>query len=575
MKILTCSPPSSAGCHDGLWPLACSIGLLILLALSSVVPAAEPGGRHWALLIGVNDYAEIDDLQFCSRDMRSLRDQLIASGFPEEQVFLLHDTAVDARYHLPNRLNIERQLQLVLGRAAKDDLVLVAFSGHGVHINGTSYLCPSDARLDDPASTMISIEVVYRQLEQCPAAQRLFIVDACREDLRLRGEKSLKATADTSALAKSLERPPKGVLVLTSCAAGQLAREDETLKHSVFINYVCEGLSGKADENHDGQVSLMELSQYASLETKTHVARSRNEVQTPVLRGDVQEVFELGRARPVIGGAFTNFLGMRLVPIPTGEFVMGDSESNSDLSRDFVMLPDKFDNSREQPAHAVRITRPFYMAAYEVTKGQFAQFVAAEHYRTDAEKDGKGGWGWIAKRFNFEKKPEFSWRSWGVDQSDDLPVVNVSWYDAQAFCVWLSEKESKVYRLPSEAEWEYACRAGTTTRFYNGNDPERLVEVAHLAYLLRAKDRHAFTCPVGRFQPNAFGLYDMHGNVWEWCSDWYAKDYWPTSPPIGISRVMRGGGWDLDPVFCRSAARHHNEPSACLTSIGFRVVCER
>ncbi len=121
-------------------------------------------------------------------------------------------------------------------------------------------------------------------------------------------------------------------------------------------------------------------------------------------------------------------------------------------------------------------------------------------------------------------------------------MVNVSWNDAVAFCKWLSKKEGNTYRLPTEAEWEYACRAGTTTRYYSGDDPETLAKVGNVAdatakakfpdwkYTIKASDGYVFTSPVGSFQPNAFGLYDMHGNAWQWCADWYARNTTPSPP---------------------------------------------
>ena len=145
-------------------------------------------------------------------------------------------------------------------------------------------------------------------------------------------------------------------------------------------------------------------------------------------------------------------------------------------------------------------------------------------------------------------------------------MVNVSWNDAVAFCKWLSRKEGKTYRLPTEAEWEYACRAGTTTRYYSGDDPETLAKVGNVAdaavkakfpdwkFTIKANDGYVFTAPVGKFKPNAFGLYDMHGNAWQWCADWYGPEYYaksladdPTGPASGNGRVLRGGSWYYRP----------------------------
>src|SRR5688572_7814663 len=149
-----------------------------------------------------------------------------------------------------------------------------------------------------------------------------------------------------------------------------------------------------------------------------------------------------------------NSLGMQLVAVAPGHFVMGASDAD-DLAR-----------ADEKPAHSVRVTRGFYMAAHEVTVGQFRAFVEATQFRTAAESDGAGGSGFDAAHRGFEyESTKYSWRVTGYSQDDTHPVVNVSWHDAQAFCRWLSEKEGRPYRLPTEAEWEFACRAGSSDRF--------------------------------------------------------------------------------------------------------------
>ena len=186
----------------------------------------------------------------------------------------------------------------------------------------------------------------------------------------------------------------------------------------------------------------------------------------------------------------------------------------------------------------MRITKPFYLGVYEVTVGQFGKFVSDTGYKTDAErnKDFEGAWGFNAATGEFEQSKGYSWRQVGFPQGDDHPVVNVSHNDAVAFCAWLSRKEGQPYRLPTEAEWEYACRAGTTTRYYHGDDPEGLSEVGNVAdgtakskfsdwdWTIAGRDGYVFTAPVGKYKANGFGLYDMHGNVWEWCADWYEAE---------------------------------------------------
>jgi formylglycine-generating enzyme required for sulfatase activity len=238
----------------------------------------------------------------------------------------------------------------------------------------------------------------------------------------------------------------------------------------------------------------------------------------------------------------------------------------------------------------VRITQPFYLGVTEVTRGQFRRFVDETDYQTDAEKDGKGGWGWNEEAKKFEQNPRYTRQNPGFEQTDEHPVVNVSWNDAVAFAAWLSRKEGKTDRLPTESEWEYACRAGTTTRYSCGDDPEGLAAVGNIADgtgkakypdwtgAIAARDGYIYTAPVGQFQPNRFGLYDMHGNVFEWCSDAGADEYYKQSPvddPPGAAgaalRVLRGGGWILEPPYCRSAFRSRHAPEFRFSTLGFRL----
>jgi len=294
----------------------------------------------------------------------------------------------------------------------------------------------------------------------------------------------------------------------------------------------------------------------------------------------------------------TNSIGMKLTLVPSGEFMMGSGESAEETAAffkknlgentaaflkknpamAFLTSPDLFKG--EHPQHRVRITKPFYLGTYHVTRGQFQQFVKDSGYKTDAEKGNKPwAWGWDPEK-GFDVNEKYSWRNAGFQQTDEHPVVNVSWNDAVAFCKWLSRKEGKTYRLPTEAEWEYACRAGTTTRYYTGDDPETLAKAANVADATakaKSPDRK-FTMPVGQFKPNAFGLYDMHGNAWQWCADRYADDYYgkspaddPTGPDAGGARVHRGGSWGDWPVVARSAVRVSSPPDFRNYFTGFRV----
>jgi formylglycine-generating enzyme required for sulfatase activity len=269
----------------------------------------------------------------------------------------------------------------------------------------------------------------------------------------------------------------------------------------------------------------------------------------------------------------TNSLGMRMVWIPPGAFLMGSAVTDDDLTGD------------EKP-HRVRITRAFYLAAHEVTVKQFRRFVEAAGYKSDAHRSTRFGGGESAFPGFLERKPNANWSEPGFPQAEDHPAVHVSWDDAEAFCRWLSSVEAVEYRLPTEAEWEYACRAGTATRFSVGDDERSLRSVANVwdggpgrVYTYEGPpDGFLYTSPVGSFPANEIGLYDMHGNAWEWCADGYQADYYrkspsadPQGPERATLRVMRGGSFFLETRHARSSNRLGGPPSFHSHDTGFRV----
>lgn len=244
-------------------------------------------------------------------------------------------------------------------------------------------------------------------------------------------------------------------------------------------------------------------------------------------------------AEPPSEKTFTNSLGMRMVRIEPGQFVMGSREGGD------------FD---ERPAHPVRITRPFYLGATEVTNAQYEAF-DPDHRRLR----GKLGW----------------------SKADDEAVVFVSWHDAQRFCRWLSEKEGRPYRLPTEAEWEYACRAGTTTAYHPGDrldDKAFHKNVGESWFPDPEQSRRFGPVPlvVGQTPANPWGLFDMHGNVEEWCLDWYGpyergEQVDPVGRVDGDFRVTRGGSHSTTLEYLRSANRSGTLPEDKSWLIGFRV----
>jgi formylglycine-generating enzyme required for sulfatase activity len=315
----------------------------------------------------------------------------------------------------------------------------------------------------------------------------------------------------------------------------------------------------------------------------------------------------------------TNSQGMTLRFIPAGIFERG-TPSHKNLRNDFARCYTNNDSQTgdEQHSQMVRLTQPFYLADREVTRGQFRAFIAATGHVPTVSKDKRGMVGFKVHQNKhrqqqhtpFKRDKAFSWESTGFLQDDNHPVVGVSFVDVTAYCAWLSEKEGKTYRLPTEAEWEYACRARTSTWFSFGDKPLNVIEdyanlgdvsfnekyPAHLdsQRVFANDDRadgHVFTAPVGSFKPNRWGLYDMHGNVWEWCADYYSFNYYKnwlkkndyktvvwvdpfnTEQAKGAApiRVIRGGSWFTTAMSSRSARRGFFEPQDAAAYIGFRV----
>ncbi len=288
---------------------------------------------------------------------------------------------------------------------------------------------------------------------------------------------------------------------------------------------------------------------------------------------------------------YTNSIGMRLTLVHSGEFKMGNKYSKEFLNKLGLAIPSDYSLDEEQPDHFVTIKNPFYCGTYEVTISQFEEFVNSTGFKTFTEKSGLGGYG-VNEDLIFVQDTRFNWKYTGFVNHGFHPVVNVTWYDAVEFCSWLSLKEGRRYRLPTEAEWEYACKAGSDSVFQNGDLPDSLVTIGNIGDLtakmrfahwktVSNHDLYVFSAPIGSFQPNMWGFYDMVGNVSEWVNDNYSSNYYNISPlidPQGADqdefRVRRGGGWFSPSRNCRSTFRDKFRPSDCGIAVGFRVVLE-
>ena len=317
----------------------------------------------------------------------------------------------------------------------------------------------------------------------------------------------------------------------------------------------------------------------------------------------------------------THSLDIRMIPIRPGEYVRGSIKGDH-LRQNHPLTTGGVGSHDSRPRHRVKLTRPFAIGATEVTVEQFRQFVEATGYKTSAESSGRGGLAFLPDVEEdgierFDNRRECTWRNPGFAQKDNHPVVCVSWKDALAFCKWLSNKENAEYRLPTEAEWEYAARAGTTTSYLGGksastiyafgNVADAALEKAYPGLTLRQRiadleqdkgDGFIHTAPVAQLKPNKWNLYDTHGNVWEWCSDKYDAEHYseltgghinhdaPSSLPLitdphgpadspnhkyGDWRVMRGGAWINGPLTSRSASKTYGEANDAFCYTGFRI----
>jgi formylglycine-generating enzyme required for sulfatase activity len=565
-----------------------------------------------ALLVGVNKYDKRGfadkPLEFAERDVTDLATELRAQGFT---VRLLLGSFPDGDPSRATKTNIDRALQeLLAGRNARD-LVLVGFAGHGQQMplrdaqgqeqkgpDGKdledAFFCPVDGVRSD-ATTLVSLIGLMETLDR-KGGVNLVLVDACRDNPDpSRGSRS-SITGD-----ELNGRLPKNTAIMFSCAARQQAWETKSAGggHGVFFYNVLEGLRGGAAKkngdvtwgslvehvkdhtNERAKEWLPEQAEYASKRRSTNLAdlpfqtphELKNLIDQPVLAKVTLPVPlpQVVAPKP-LAAPFTeaeayvaqrdwatfkkteteikNKLGMRLALIPPGKFQMGSPF-------------DEAERESDETQHRVRITRPFWLGVYEVTQEEWATMMGNQPSYFSSSGGGKD-------------------RVSGLDTSR-FPVEQVSWDDATEFCRRLSAQEGQEYRLPTEAEWEYACRAGTTTAYHFGgvlNGDKANVD-GNYPYGTTTKGKYLErTTRVGEYGANAFGLYDMHGNVLEWCRDWYDNKFYasaaiadPENMKEAEYRVLRGGSWGSYARVSRSADRVRYTPAYRNFDCGLRVLC--
>ena len=587
-------------------------------------PAAIPDAKYnWGIFVGINSFkAEgVAPLRFCANDARSLYDALTGPNklIPAEQSFLLTSdlTGKDE----PTRVNILKTIKYACEHAKEDSLILVSVSTHGfTGADKVAYILPKDGDPELLDQTAVSVKTVNDFLTGSKATKKVLLIDACREDTT-RGEKGVTKEAMTDRFQDTL-KAAAGQVTLASCDKEQVSYEDPSRGHGVFSYYILEGLLGNAPANHQGFITVHTLFQYAVEKTEAWCVANRKDKQTPWQYSEISRDIPLAVApeqpsrvpqvavvvppepaptkpkpptaqptpapqppKPVAvlpaarldpSGNFAldlpNGQKIEMIYLPGGAFRMGTEQG------EIVTLVARYRVSArsyvaETPAHDVTL-KGFWIGKTEITNAQYRAFVP------------KHNSGIYDRRLKIDLN------------GDQQPVVAVSWTDAKKFCDLLSSKTGKKCDLPTEAQWEYAARGGTTTARYFGDDNAALPQYenvmdqaafsmnTHWTSAIKVDDKFKATAPVASFQPNPFGLYDMLGNVAEICRDVYSDVFYRDPKATGenplnaiqpsrrSSMVLRGGSWFAYRNEFRAAYRYRTSLSRGNNYTGFRIVVE-
>jgi formylglycine-generating enzyme required for sulfatase activity len=533
--------------------------LLCILVFSVTISTSR--ADQYLFLVGVQDYSQGGDLRplsYAEEDVHKLAAVFSKYGVRDDHIVLMTKRAAStesgARF-LPNSELINKELELLLNQLRPEDSIIVGFSGHGLQLKGdsTNYFCPINAELaPDRKDTLISIPKVFRMLSACKANTKLLLVDACRNDPLSSSSKSTRRIEIEPVFSRPAPVVAGGTVAIFSCSATEQSFEDETIKSGIFFHFITLGLSGDADINGDGIVDVNDLETFTTDRVRNWARDKLSKSQTPERQGESRGRIELirlskrGQPRlpPKMGidnsglNIISNSVGMRFAQVPAGNFTMGSPREENGRFKD-------------ESEHQVTISNPFFIAVTEVTQNQ---------YQSVTKSQNPSGF----------RQPQ-------------QPVENVSWDDAVRFCDILSampeeKANGRSYRLPTEAEWEYACRAGSQSSYHFGDAPENLGDFAWFIGNTKAGNMST-TFAVGQKHPNAFGLFDMHGNVWEWCSDFYAPYPLGSSKEVNLQgpkleRVLRGGSYQDNAKLLRSATRLGFLPAVRKNSIGFRIVMD-
>jgi formylglycine-generating enzyme required for sulfatase activity len=560
---------------------------LILTCFFFLTPAvSRAAGPRCALVIGNGAYRHVDGLPNTVNDASGIAKKLLGMGY---KVDLLFDSDLPGM----SRAISDWIRQLSADRASEG---FFWYAGHGMQVSGENYLLPVDINAEDEAGIIYGSYPLGRILLSLEQTARnklnVVVLDACRDNPFKNlpgGSRGLTRGFVT------VEHPPQDIFVMFSTSPGTTAADGDSGQNSPFAEAFLKYM--------DSDEILPVMASLVTRETMRLTGGKQRPYQNGSIVSEVYYSLSSGAGAPVpvreppagSGAASLSTATAGSNPpsvaitspvmalIPAGSFTMGSLVTERDR--------DPFGENR----HRVTMSA-FYIASKELSVGEFRRFVEDSGYVTTAETDG-GSQAYDEAKSEWVFRAGANWRNPGFRQADDHPVVCVSWFDAVKYCNWLSVKEglkpaytingqtvnwdrsANGYRLPTDAEWEYACRAGTSTPLSTGESISTSQanyngSVAH-NYGNIGLFRKA-TVSTGSFPPNAWGVHDMHGNVWEWCWDYYSNPNTtaltdPTGPASGTHRINRGGSWSSSGKLLRSAVRASDFPETTGSNLGFRL----
>ena len=562
--------------------LALATASLFVLVAPDVGAQSAQTGNRVALLIGNATY---------SGGLTRLTNPPNDVAVLERSLKLLHFTAIKPVLNGDQKA-MQRAVRDFGDRARNADMAFFYYSGHGMQSGGENYLLPIGAEINKESDLVVeavALSNVMRQIEDAKPKVTIMVLDACRDN-PLPG----RTKSGGKGLAR-IENAPTNTFIAFAAQPGVTATDDgiyarelaSALTSSKNLRQAFDRVGRAVDRATNGKQrprkddGLNDDVALGNIGTGGAAVAEAGPVRLAGLEPRREPANVAPPAGLRDGDVFKDCPDCpEMVVIPAGTFMMGSPAG--EVGR----------GENEGPVHRVTLQQ-FALGKTEVTVGQFRRFVSVTSYKTDAEKNSGGNSGcyaWDASDSKFDWRAGRSWRSLGWAVKDSEPVVCVSFNDAEAYLNWLSSTTNKGYGLPSESQWEYAARAGTTTSRYWGDDPNQACNYANVtdqttgpnnsswSIKHECKDGYYFVAPVASYRPNAFGLYDMIGNAMEWTQDCWNKDY--SGAPTGGSawktghcarRVLRGGSWNYVPQLTRTAVRDFSSAEDRINDFGFRA----